>query len=36
LLEDLDVITDIDDDTGELIETKCPWLLDKLPPKRST
>lgn len=33
MLEDLDAITEIDDDTRELIETKWPWLISKLPPK---
>jgi len=33
MLEDLDVITEIDEDTRELIERRWPWLVTKLPPK---
>jgi hypothetical protein len=33
MIEELDEITEIDDETRELIETKWPWLVAKLPPK---
>ena len=34
MIEDLDVITEIDDETRELIEKRWPWLLEKLEPKK--
>lgn len=34
MLEDLDTIDEIDDDTRELIATRWPWLLEKVKPKK--
>lgn len=34
LEEEFDFISEIDDDTRELIEKRWPWLLEKLKPKK--
>jgi hypothetical protein len=34
MIEEMDTIEVIDDDTRELIEKRWPWLLDKIPPKK--
>lgn len=34
MIEEIDIIKVIDDDTRELIEKRWPWLLDKTPPKK--
>jgi hypothetical protein len=34
MIEGMDTIEVIDDDTRELIEKRWPWLLDKIPPKK--
>ncbi len=34
MIEDMDTIEVIDDDTRELIAKRWPWLLDKLTPKK--
>jgi hypothetical protein len=34
MIEEMDTIEVIDDDTRELIEKRWPWLLDKIPAKK--
>jgi hypothetical protein len=34
MIEEMDTIEVIDDDTRERIEKRWPWLLDKIPPKK--
>jgi hypothetical protein len=34
MIEEMDTIEVIDDDTRKLIEKRWPWLLDKLTPKK--
>ena len=34
MIEEMDSIEEIDDETRELIEQKWPWLLDKLSPAK--
>jgi hypothetical protein len=36
MIEEMDTIEVIDDDTRELIEKRWRWLLDKIPPKKSS